>query len=223
MVYYLPLEITGVVYHPPFSHERRWCIDMSKKVVVLIDGGYFDTLNYYLQENRDKRLGVEKLSLKVCEGMDHIRTKFYHANPYKSEKPTKKEIERYSNAQKFQDAINKTINHEFVSVGRVRPLHLHCPKCKGDFEKLKQKGVDVGIALDLVRMSRKKVADVFILISGDEDFAAAVEMAQEQLCNVIVYFCSDSSYGVYVSSKLTKVASNRKRMDLDFLEECAID
>ena len=67
----------------------------SKKVILLVDGGYFDNLNKYLQNNRRKKIDVEKLSLKVCEGMDHMRTKFYHANPYQSSKPTLKEKEKY--------------------------------------------------------------------------------------------------------------------------------
>jgi hypothetical protein len=75
--------------------------DIMKKAIVVIDGGYFDNLNQYLQNTKGKRLDVEKLSLKVCEGMDHLRTRFYHANPYQSETPTQDEKDRYANAQKF--------------------------------------------------------------------------------------------------------------------------
>lgn len=55
------------------------------------------------------------------------------------------------------------------------------------------------------------------LISGDEDLTAAVEMAQEELCNVVVYYVSDNEYGIYGSKKLCSVASDRVRMDLAFL------
>ena len=88
--------------------------------------------------------------------------------------------------------------------------------------KYQKKGVDVAIALDLVKMARKRVADEFILISGDEDLTAAVEMAQEELSNVIVYFASDNEYGIFGSIKLGNAASDRKRMDLDFLEDCSM-
>lgn len=196
---------------------------MAGKVVVMIDGGYFGHLSFYLRKGRGKSLDVEKLSSKVSEGEQHIRTKFYHANPYQSRQPTDMEKKRFKNAQKFQYAVNRIKNHEYVGVGRVRPLPIHCPLCSGDYTLPKQKGVDVAIALDLVKMARKRVADVFVLISGDEDLASAVEMAQEELCNVIVYFASDSGYGIYGSSKLGNVASDRVRMDQDFLEKCAMD
>jgi len=198
---------------------------MAKKVVVLIDGGYYDSLNYYLKDKRGKKLDIEKLSKKIVEdrGGIHIRTKFYHSYPYQSANPTIEEKEKYRRAQKFFYTIGLKKNHEFCNVGRVRPKYFTCPNCETEFMKPQQKGVDVGLALDLVKMARKRVAEEFVLISGDEDFATAVELAQEELCNVIVYFASDSEYGIYGSQKLNYVASDRVRMDLDFLEECAMD
>ncbi len=153
--------------------------------------------------------------------MNHLRTRFYFSNPYQSETPTEEEKERYRNAQKFRYAINRIRNHDFVDVGRVRQVHVHCPKCEEDYTTPKQKGVDVGLALDLVAMARKRVADKFLLVSGDEDLSRAVEMAQEELCNVVVFFCSDAEYGIFGSRKLSNTASDRARMDLDFLEECS--
>jgi uncharacterized LabA/DUF88 family protein len=194
----------------------------NKKAVVLIDGGYFDHLNRYLQNERSKSIDIKELSLKVCEGMDHIRTKFYHANPYQSDNPTPEEKRRYQSAQKFQYAINRIKNHEFVGVGRVKNNHMKCPTCGNSFTTLKQKGVDVAIALDLVKMARKRVNDIFILITGDEDFTSAVEMAQEELCNVIVYYSSDRGYNIFGSQQLNNTASDRINMTLDFLEECAM-
>lgn len=195
----------------------------NKKVVVLIDGGYFDHLNRYLQNKRGKSIDVKKLSSKVCEGMNHIRTKFYHANPYQSNSPTPEEKRRYQSAQKFQYAINRIPNHEFVGVGRVKKDHMKCAICDKSFPAFKQKGVDVAIALDLVKMARKRVSDIFILIAGDEDFTSAVEMAQEELSNVIVYYSYDREYNIFGSQRLNNIASDRINMTLDFLEECAME
>ncbi len=47
-------------------------------------------------------------------------------------------------------------------------------------------------------------------------------MAQEELCNVIVYFCSDSGFRIFGSAKLNNTASDRVKMDLDFLESCSL-
>jgi len=195
---------------------------MSQKVVILIDGGYFDNLNYYLKDRTGHRLNVEKLSEKIASdmGMVHLRTKFYHSYPYQSDNPSPEEKSKYRGAQQFFYSINRIKNHEFYHVGKVRPKYMICPHCEKDFMKPQQKGVDVGLALDLVKMARKRVADAFALVSGDEDFSSAVELAQEELCNVVVYYSADNTYGIYGSKKLNNVASDRVRMDIDFLKDC---
>jgi hypothetical protein len=48
-------------------------------------------------------------------------------------------------------------------------------------------------------------------------------MAQEELCNVIVYYTFDKNNNIYGSKKLYNKESDRVMMDLDFLEECALD
>lgn len=194
------------------------------KAIITIDGGYFiDGLNRYLYQARNKNLDVVKFSNKLCEdsSMTHLRTKFYHSNPYKSPNATPQDTKRYSHTQKMFDSINQKKNHEVVRVGRVKPANFSCPNCKLKYKVPKQKGVDVAIALDLVKMSQNRVADVFIIVSGDEDLTAAIEMVKESLAQVIVYFSSDIGYGVKGSIKLNEAADDRKQMDLDFLEECA--
>jgi len=196
---------------------------MTEKAIVLIDCGYFDIVNRYAQDTMGKKISFEKLSKKATEEMTHIRTKIYHAPPYQPPNPTDEDKEKYRKAQNFFKAINRIPRHEFVPVGRVRLEKIYCSKCKENFFLPKQKGVDVAIAVDLVKMAQRRDADVFILICGDEDLSDAVAMAQQGPCNVIVYYCHDSSYNMYGSIKLRDTASNRVQMDLKFLEECAID
>jgi len=202
---------------------------VTSKIVILIDGGYFDNLNYYLKHEKGKKISLEKLSKKIVGNKHHLRTKYYNAYPYQSDEPTEREKKGYKGAQQFFYSINRFKNHEFVNMGRVKPKFYECPHCKKGVRKPEQKGVDVGLALDLVKMARKKVADEFALISGDEDFTAAVEMAQEELCNVIVYYVhavyyvDGEEHGIYGSKKLNNMASDRVKMDLAFLESCAMD
>ena len=134
----------------------------------LIDCGYFDNINRYLGDTVGKKVSFEKLSEKITEGKSHIRTKIYHSNPYKFSE-SREEVDKYRKSQQFFHAINRIPRHEFVPVGRVRPVHTHCPKCNEDFKSYKQKGVDVAIALDLMHMAQRRTADIFALICGDED------------------------------------------------------
>jgi len=192
---------------------------MTEKAIVLIDCGYFDKLNLYAQDKLGIKISFDKFSKKLTKGMIHLRTKVYHSAPYQPPNPAKTDIEKYSGFQKFIKAINMTPRHQFVFVGRVRPVKFYCPNCKKEYEEHKQKGVDVAIALDLVKMANNKMADVFILVCGDEDLSYAVEMAQQNPCNVIVYFCQDSKSNMFGSIKLNTTASERVEMDLDFLKD----
>jgi len=192
---------------------------MTEKVIILIDCGYFDYINWYAQRNLGKKIDLEKFSDKVAEGKQLIRTKIYHANPYKKDE-SPEEVEKYKKSQQFFYAINRIPKHQFVSVGRVRPIKFHCPNCKKDYTDPKQKGVDVAIALDLVKMAQNRSADIFILISGDEDLSEAVVMAQQGSCNVIIYYCYDRDLNMYGSVKLNNAASDRVNIDLKFLSEC---
>lgn len=194
------------------------------KAIVLIDGGYFDNLNKYLQINRGKKISFEKLSNKVCEvvSVGHYLTRFYHAYPYQDAVPTDGQKRRYSNAQKFFYAIDHTKDHQFVNVGRVRPVYFDCPNCGMNVIDRKQKGTDVGTALDLVDMARRHVADLFIFITGDEDYTKAIELSRNELAKVAVFYVYDPTSNLFFSKKLNETANSSYPMDLDFLEKCAL-
>lgn len=49
-----------------------------------------------------------------------------------------------------------------------------------------QKGVDLRIGLDLVNHARRRTADVFFLVSGDDDLSEAVEEAQAHGVQIVV-------------------------------------
>jgi len=188
----------------------------------MIDGGYFSNIDYYAQNRIGDDVNLEAFSERLCSEFDvqYIRTKFYHAYPYKSDNPTQEEQKRYQNMQSFFDAIDKKRNHQFVERGRVKPQHFDCPDCGNNFTDPKQKGVDVGIAVDLVEMANQNQGQAFILVTGDEDLTHAVEIAKEKLCNVYMGFCADNSADLYVSSKLTQEVDDAVHMDLDFLQDC---
>lgn len=56
-----------------------------------------------------------------------------------------------------------------------------------------QKGVDLRIGLDLVAHARNGAADVFLLVSGDDDLTEAVEEAQVHGVEVVVLAVPDAS------------------------------
>lgn len=197
---------------------------MSDRAVIMIDGGYFDNINYYAQDRCGGSIDLEAFSEYLCDEFDvqHLRTKFYHAYPYQSESPSEEEKEQYARQQKFFDAIDRKRNHQFVERGRVKRQHANCPECEEHFTEPKQKGVDVGIAVDLVEMANQNQGQAFILVSGDEDLKHAVEIAKEKLCNVYLAFTADGRESLYVSRKLANEVDDGVNMTPDFLENCVI-
>ncbi|GAA2246845.1 NYN domain-containing protein [Rarobacter faecitabidus] len=82
-----------------------------------------------------------------------------------------------------------------------------------------QKGVDLRIGLDLVTHARNHVADIFYVVSGDDDLTEAVEEAQVQGVQVVILAVPNAS-GVphAVSRHLLRAADQ-----LEVVDETAID
>ena len=74
-----------------------------------------------------------------------------------------------------------------------------------------QKGVDVRIGLDLVTHARNRAADVFILVSGDDDLTEAVEEAQVHGVQVILLAVPNGMYKPHgISRHLIRAADGLK-------------
>jgi uncharacterized LabA/DUF88 family protein len=147
------------------------------KAVVLIDGGYLAKVleNVFHRPSFD----FEKFSDYLCKKADcqRVRTYYYYCPPYQSNPPTALERKRYSDFSKFTDYL-KTIPRLDFRFGRLQ-------KIGSDF---KQKGVDVRLSIDLVKLSCKGSIDKAILITGDSDFAPAVDVAKEEGIVTILYY-----------------------------------
>lgn len=82
-----------------------------------------------------------------------------------------------------------------------------------------QKGVDLRIGLDLVAHARNGAADVFFLVSGDDDLTEAVDEAQVHGVQVVVLGVPAASGAPHgVSRHLIRAAD-----ELDVIEASAID
>jgi uncharacterized LabA/DUF88 family protein len=176
------------------------------KSVVLIDGGYYDYVNNHVRETYGKPIDTEEFSRTLCDHFDTdlLRAKFYHAPPLNDQGE-----EDMSQRQSFFDMIDGCHNHQFVRRGRVKS------------DTGKQKGVDVGIAVDLVDMAHQGKAEAFILFTGDEDLTHAVEAAKSTLHNVYVAYAADSDEELYVSQKLTQEAdSGLNIVENDWIQRC---
>lgn len=200
---------------------------MSDRAIILVDGGYFDHINKYSKDQYGNGIDLYQLSLHLCDnfGVKLLRTKYYHSLPYIPNDPTEEERERQQSAQSFFDTIDSLRKCQFEEKGRVKREHADCPECDEHFTTRSQKGVDVGIAVDLVEMACDTNApEAFILLSGDEDLKHAVRAAKDNHANVYLSYGFDQSAEIYSAQALRSEVDHKfNLLSGDFLEPTVLD
>src|SRR5262249_30428133 len=103
----------------------------------------------------------------------------------------------------------------------VRRAFRACGVSPAEFEKhfelrarLEQKGVDTLMTLDLVSLSRDRVVDVILLVTGDRDLAEAVRLAQSAGCKIVLAH----PRGAGVAIELRQLADAHLVLDTEELE-----
>ena len=138
-----------------------------ERVMIFIDAGYW----HKCLEDNFKRADVclDKVVIKLLRRRRLVRTYFYTA---KIERPPN---DYWKGRQADQQKLLTALAHEpFVEVrlGRL--------KFTAEDEVPRQKGVDVLLALDMLRFALKGNYDTAILVSGDGDFADIVRMVKDE-------------------------------------------
>lgn len=90
-------------------------------------------------------------------------------------------------ANRFSDNLRKLKNYlnknqvEYIPKGSLKARLIEpCKKC-GNFDyKFQEKGVDVGLAIDLVRDAILKKCDRVVLLSSDTDLLPALQIVKEE-------------------------------------------
>jgi uncharacterized LabA/DUF88 family protein len=145
-----------------FPHIRIY----SDRVIVFIDGGYLQKCT-----SDQGNLDIPKFVEKLVASRRLMRTYYYTAeikNP-----PDSYWREQRSNQQRYLDALT---HQPYIEVRRG---HLKFSQNRGRYEAT-QKGVDVLLALDMLRFALKGNYDTATLVSGDGDFAEIVRMVKDE-------------------------------------------
>ena len=165
--------------------------------MVFIDG---NNLYFGLKKNiGNYNLNYEKFVRKLAEDYDLIRAYFYTAQF------TKEDDERIHSSQ-----------HKFLTYLREVPyMQVVTARVERRGETLVEKGVDVQLAIDLVRFGARGNYDVAIIVSGDGDYAPAVEAVKDMGLNVENVFFYDE-----VSMYLKQMCDSFTGLDYDYLKPC---
>jgi uncharacterized LabA/DUF88 family protein len=144
-----------------------------EKAAVLIDNQYLFKVKKSLGlDEEDLRIGYKDLTDYLSNLIPAIRFRTYVYDAIRpiKELKTEKEIKNNEKQVGFLNSLEDEPNFE-VRLGLIQ---------KNDHDVYRQKQVDVWMAVDIVKLSLKRIVDHLIIITGDSDFIPAVKVAKEE-------------------------------------------
>jgi len=181
------------------------------RIAILIDGNNFYKgclLNFNRTDVDFRKLG-QKLGQEI-EGQ-LLRIYYYNAHVSKTIDPL-----GYQRQQKFFDNLRAT---PFITL-KLGHLVYHRLRNEQGFSSQyfpTEKGIDVQIAVDMIRLSMLKSCEGVVLVSGDSDYIYAVRFAKDLGTTVYV-----ASFPMGGSNDLRNEGDGSILMDLDFIKDCFI-
>ncbi len=166
---------------------------MEDRVAIFIDGS---NLYHALRSNFGRHaLNFTGFTNKLCGSRRLFRTYYYNVLQDSSQRP-----DGHREQQEFLDILRKTPYLE-VRLGGTK-IAQGVPV---------EKGIDIMLATDLLYFAWNAFYDVAILVSGDADFAYALQAVKNMGKHVeVAYFESG------VSKDLLNIADNRHLLGRDF-------
>ncbi len=181
------------------------------RIAILIDGN-----NFYkgcqLNFNRTD-VDFRKLGLKLCEAVsgELLRIYYYNAHVSKTIDPL-----GFQRQQKFFDNLRATPNITL----KLGHLVYHRLRNEQGFSSQffpTEKGIDVQIAVDMIRLGLLKACEGIILVSGDSDYIYAVRFAKDLGSNVYI-----ASFQMGGSVELRNEGDGHINLDQAFIQDCLI-
>ena len=178
------------------ANQQRTDSRPTRRVAVFIDGS---NLYHSLEENCKRfDLDFAAFAAKLCKDRALYRTYYYNVQRDSDRNP-----QAYQDQQKFLTALYNTPYLE-VRLGGY--------KVRGDVAV--EKGVDVMVATDLLRLAFDDLYDVAVLVTGDGDFAYAVQAVKNMGKHVEI-----AAFPANLSWELANVADDRELFTPDYFSD----
>lgn len=166
-------------------------------------------MNQILKNMGSRKINYLTLSDELSARDDRLRTYYYTCMPFQSNPPTSEESQRYSKVDNFIHQLRGLPRFE-VKLGRLQRI------TNGTQIKFTQKGVDMMLGVDLVKMSMGKQIDRAVVITADSDFVYAVQAVKDAGVLTTLYY----SQLLPVNQSLLDVFDESQIIDQDLLNKC---
>lgn len=181
---------------------------MSERVAIFIDGS---NLYHGLKSINNTRIDFEKFAALLVGARSLVRTYYFNAPSDQAVDP-----KRYQDQQRFYSRLGD-VPYFSVHLGRLEPRKRICPHCNKEHEVYTEKGVDVNLVVNMLSMAHQDIYDTAVLVSGDGDFASAVEAVKHLGKHVEVACFTESR-----SDQLRKTCDIFTVLDANVLKGCLI-
>lgn len=161
------------------------------KIVVFIDGGYLSKLTkdiFTTSNGYPKKVDFSKFSSNLssqCNG-ELLRTYYYDCPAFVSQNPNPEEREKQKRTDSFFYNL-KRLDKFDVRLGKLNRYF----NAEGEID-FEQKGVDVLLAIDALRLAIKGKIDKAIFVTGDSDFVPVIQAIKDEGVGTILFY-HDSS------------------------------
>lgn len=170
---------------------------MEDRVAIFIDGS---NLYHALRANFGRYdLNFTEFTRRLCGSRRLFRTYYYNV----LQDPTQR-AEGHREQQEFLSTLRETPYLE-VRLGGTKLAQGGIPV---------EKGIDVMLVTDLLHFAWNDLYDVAVLVSGDSDFAYALQAIKNMGKHVEVAY-----FGSNVSKDLLEVADNKHLLDRNFFKD----
>ncbi len=168
---------------------------MEGRVAIFIDGS---NLYHALRSNFDRHdLNFAEFANKLCGSRRMFRTYYYNVRQEPSQR---------TNGHREQQ--------DFISALRETPyLEVRLGGTKLSQGVTVEKGIDVMLATDLLHFAWNNLYDIAVLVSGDSDFAYALQAVKDMGKHIEVAYFENN-----ISRDLLDIADNRHLLDQKFFK-----
>ncbi len=164
------------------------------KAAVFIDSGALSVLTKHVFTDKDGspiRLDMLEFGKMLCDECDAklLRVYYYTCPPHQSQYPTAEEQQRKSGYDKFTYSLRQLKQFQ-LREGKLRKYFDEYGK--PDFV---QKGVDVLLAIDMLRLALKGAIQKVVLVASDSDFVPVIRALRDEGVFVTLFFYRSDDKG----------------------------